>query len=71
MATTATNYVGFDNTGSELQIYLVKGISSQKKVDTKKQICAGYKIRKTQGSYLHKAEMVNIFGNFCIRMVKL
>ena len=35
--------------------FLVKGINSKKKLNTKKQICAGYKIRKTKGSQLLKA----------------
>ena len=51
MVTTAANYVSWNNTGGvELQTYLVKGINSKKKVDTKKQICAGYKLRKAKGS---------------------
>ena len=56
MAMTATNYVGSNIIGCfELQKFLVKGIKSKKKLNTEKQICAGYKIRKTKGSQLLKA----------------
>ena len=39
----------------QLYEFLVKGINSNKKLDNKRQICAGYKIRKTKGLLLHIA----------------
>ena len=50
---TATNYVGSNIRGCVYCLmtkFIVKGINSKKKLNTKKQICAGYKIRKTKGS---------------------
>ena len=45
----------------QLQTFLVKGIKSKKKVNTKKQICAGYKIRKTKGLKFNKAVSLKDF----------